>query len=127
VKESLVNHLQNITSKLFNVPIEDVPNFGDYPDKWGKFIFYVYYMEYNYDGCLLNYRCCKGDIDNFLKLEENEGINGIFMGVLNTENSEVVLINKQFEIVHRELNEEVNEEFGYNGIKYILLINPKSV
>lgn len=129
------NCMQTGIASLFDLDITLVPNFIKYSDAWGKLIYYIYYLGYNYDGCLYNYKCCNGNKDDFKRLKDFEGVDGYFLATVHSPKkdgvSHMIIIDKEYNIVN-SIKEEYKsikfpqaDKIGYHGIKQILLINPK--
>lgn len=149
------NCMQAAIASLFEVPLESVPNFIEFKDKWFlSFYNYVQERGYSYDGCLYNYNRYRiinkregnptAKLRNKLYKIKNEiGVNGYFFASVYSPKyynvndkpptTHAVIIDKNYNIVHdvnpenkNILNYPESKKLKYNGILNIYLINPVS-
>lgn len=127
---------QTAFASLFEIEIDDVPEFDKYNKAlmWEKFMFYVNYLGYKFQGCLYNANWVGGNSDLITSLKFQRGIKGYFLALVTSpedkEKNHIVIINKMFDIVNVVYDKYIgiigfpkHKEMGYNGIKQILLVN----
>ena len=145
------NCMQAAIASLFEVELDNVPNFKE-EDSWFMTLFkFVREQGYEVDGTLYNRTngLWNGTLmekysDRFEEIKNMKGVNGYFYaGVYSPKYhllaehpkdavTHAVIIDKDFNIVHdpNSENQELEkypyaDEIGYNGIMDILMINPK--
>lgn len=146
------NCQQAVIASLFGLPLEEVPHFREHESWFGTMYKFVRELGYNIDGTLYNRRdglstgtLMEGYHDRFEEIKNMEGVGGYFYGIVYSPKyhnlaehrkdsaTHAVIIDKEFNIVHDPNPENVEigkypyaDEIGYNGLTYILMINPLS-
>jgi len=139
------NCMQAAFASLFDLPLDDVPNFKEVTDWFQVLWQFLKRHGYEYNGLLVNPKSlgCWGE-DRFLEIKEMNGINGFFFATVNSPKffdsvkycdykdhspTHAVVIDKDFNIVHdpnlayKDIkNYPLHEYIGYNGIINIYLI-----
>jgi len=154
VDEGHGNCMQAAIASLFEVSIENVPNFITFGNGWfHKFYEFIKQQGYEYDGCLYNYNrwriinkrdnvpTANGLRNRFYKIKEMDGVNGYFYASVYSPKyynsndkiptTHAVIIDKNLNIVH-DVNPDNNcsiiypetKKLKYNGILNIYMINP---
>jgi len=149
------NCTQAAIASLFELPLEAVPNFNSFGQKWFE-VFYKFIREqgYEYDGCLYNYNQWRiinkregkpmAKLRNRLhKIKNMYGVKDYFYASVYSPKyydsndkppvTHAVIIDKNFNIVHDVNPENINiinypeaKGLKYNGILDIYMINPIS-
>ena len=149
------NCMQAAVASLFELPLEKVPHFLEYKDKWfTTFYDFVREQGYDFDGTLYNYNqwriinkrlgreTAKGLRTRLYKIKKMPGVGGFFYASVyspkyydvkdNPPVTHAVIIDQNFNIVH-----DVNpgnaglvsypeaKKLKFNGILDIYMINPK--
>jgi hypothetical protein len=142
------NCMQAAIASLFEIDLEEVPNFIELKEGWAGALFqFLKERDYTFDGTLYSYLDNKRLYPNdksenrFDEIKNMEGVNGYFFATVyspkyynvNNKNltTHAVIIDKDFNIVHH-VNSEYNEttkypfadEIGYNGVINVFMINP---
>lgn len=144
------NCMQAAMASLFELKLEEVPNFKEEESWFGSMYKFVREHGYDFDGTLYNRKnglwngtILKGYEDRFEEIKNMEGINGYFYAVVYSPKyyklaehpkdsvTHAVIIDKDFNIIHdpNPENQELKkypyaDEIGYNGIADIFMINP---
>lgn len=143
------NCMQAAIASLFNLSLDEVPNFIDYRDGYFHPLYdTIIKMGYEYRGCLFNLALNKklypeetfSDKHTLDKLSNYDGVDGYFYATvyspkyfttekdLNNQITHAVIIDKNCNIVHDPNPNNINikyplsESVGYNGIHHIFLI-----
>jgi hypothetical protein len=141
------NCMQAAVASLLDMPLEKVPNFIEFGQNWfSTFYNFLKENDYEYNGTLYNHynnlRLSPNDdvVNQFKELENEEGINGYFFGVVYSPKyynpndaspkTHAVIVDKNFNVVY-DVNPEYIENtiypesdvIKYNGIISIYLIN----
>lgn len=139
------NCMQAAIASLFELELDQVPNFIEYKDTWTeKLLAVIRQNNCTFDGTLYNINCphVKQQHDRFNEIKDMPGVKGYFYaGVLSptyytSDNwnkqwtTHAVIIDKQFNIVHPVNKSYVGikqfpeaQRLGYNGIIDIAMIN----
>lgn len=145
------NCMQAAFASLLELPLDDVPNFKAFGDKWFVELWnFLIKKGYEHHGTLYNKTdgLIRGHVlekyeDRFNEIKKLEGVNGLFYAAVyspkhynkDDENptTHAVIIDKDFNIVHDVNSEYKNikkypeaDKIGYNGIVCIHMINSVS-
>lgn len=145
------NCMQAAIASLFDLELEDVPNFKEEYSWFGTMYKFVKEQGYDVDGTLynrsdglINETILEKYQDRFNEIKDMEGVNGYFYAAVYSPKyhklaehrkdsvTHAVIIDKDFNIVHdpNPENQELKkypyaDEIGYNGIIFITMINRK--
>lgn len=139
------NCTQAVIASLFELPLEEVPNFISFGGKWIDVLWkFVRERGYEFEGTLHNTKFPVGNEfadrpSDIPKLKEMSGVNGFFYAsVLSPKyytkgnfNSHAVVVDKNCNIVHDPNPEYQNiksypeaDIIGFGGVTNVTMINP---
>jgi len=146
------NCMQAAIASLFELELDDVPNFKEEPNWVTSMFYFVQKYDYEIDGTFYNKTngIWNGTLmsryqNRFESINDMEGVNGYFYAVVYSPKyhmfaehpkdapTHAVIIDKDFNVVHDPNPENKGIEkypyadiIGYNGVIDILIINPIS-
>lgn len=139
--------MRAVIASLFEQKLDDVPNFIEYDSEWFNSMWkFIAKFGYTFDGNLYNpnYTPNGGNIldeYSFKFLHKEEGVNGLFYASVfspkfnpngdDSGASHAVIVDKDLNVVfdpstlyQNNIEYPRSKEIGYNGVKYVYLINP---